>query len=104
LHTLRADIDYALSEAQTVYGKLGIKVWIFKGEIFGKKDLSPNQVPAETKSAQGSGPRGDRNERSDRGERSGRRNDRGGERGGRDKADGGAPRRNNNAGGAKPRR
>lgn len=42
LHTLRADIDYALSEAQTVYGKIGIKVWIFKGEVFGKRDLSPN--------------------------------------------------------------
>ena len=42
LHTLRADIDYAISEAQTVYGKIGIKVWIFKGEIFGKRDLSPN--------------------------------------------------------------
>jgi len=33
LHTLRADIDYAISEAQTVYGKIGIKVWIFKGEV-----------------------------------------------------------------------
>ena len=42
LHTLRADIDYALSEANTVYGKIGIKVWIFKGEIYGKRDLSPN--------------------------------------------------------------
>ena len=42
LHTLRADIDYAISEAQTVYGKIGIKVWIFKGEIYGKRDLSPN--------------------------------------------------------------
>jgi small subunit ribosomal protein S3 len=42
LHTLRADIDYALSEAQTVYGKIGIKVWICKGEVFGKRDLSPN--------------------------------------------------------------
>jgi small subunit ribosomal protein S3 len=42
LHTLRADIDYALSEASTVYGKLGIKVWIFKGEVYGKRDLSPN--------------------------------------------------------------
>lgn len=42
LHTLRADIDYAVSEAQTVYGKIGIKVWIFKGEVFGKRDLSPN--------------------------------------------------------------
>ena len=42
LHTLRADIDYAISEADTVYGKIGIKVWIFKGEILGKRDLSPN--------------------------------------------------------------
>ncbi|MFY0600262.1 MAG: 30S ribosomal protein S3 [Cyclobacteriaceae bacterium] len=42
LHTLRADIDYDLSEANTVYGKIGIKVWIFKGEVFGKRDLSPN--------------------------------------------------------------
>jgi len=42
LHTLRADIDYAVSEAQTVYGKIGIKVWVFKGEVYGKRDLSPN--------------------------------------------------------------
>ena len=42
LHTLRADIDYAIGEALTVYGKIGIKVWIFKGEVFGKRDLSPN--------------------------------------------------------------
>jgi len=42
LHTFRADIDYALSEAQTTYGKLGIKVWICKGEVYGKRDLSPN--------------------------------------------------------------
>jgi small subunit ribosomal protein S3 len=42
LHTLRADIDYHISEANTVYGKIGIKVWIFTGEVFGKRDLSPN--------------------------------------------------------------
>lgn len=42
LHTLRADIDYAISESHTIYGKIGIKVWIFKGEVFGKRDLSPN--------------------------------------------------------------
>jgi len=42
LHTLRADIDYATAEAQTTYGLIGIKVWICKGEIFGKRDLSPN--------------------------------------------------------------
>jgi len=37
LHTLRADIDYGTAEARTTYGKVGIKVWIFKGEILGKK-------------------------------------------------------------------
>jgi small subunit ribosomal protein S3 len=42
LHTFRADIDYSLQEAKTVYGKIGIKVWICKGEVFGKRDLSPN--------------------------------------------------------------
>jgi small subunit ribosomal protein S3 len=42
LHTLRADIDYAVSEANTIYGKIGIKVWIFKGEVYGRRDLSPN--------------------------------------------------------------
>ena len=41
-HTFRADIDYALAEAQTTYGKIGIKVWICKGEVYGKRDLSPN--------------------------------------------------------------
>jgi len=42
LHTFRADIDYAWKEAQTVYGKIGVKVWICRGEVFGKRDLSPN--------------------------------------------------------------
>lgn len=38
LHTLRADIDYGFAESHTTYGVIGIKVWIFKGEIFGKGD------------------------------------------------------------------
>ncbi|MEL6719199.1 MAG: 30S ribosomal protein S3 [Bacteroidota bacterium] len=42
LHTFRADVDYALVEALTIYGKIGIKVWIFKGEVLGKRDLSLN--------------------------------------------------------------
>ena len=42
LHTFRADIDYALSEAHTTYGRIGIKVWICKGEVYGKRDLSPS--------------------------------------------------------------
>lgn len=37
LHTIRANIDYATSEADTTYGKIGVKVWIYKGEILGKK-------------------------------------------------------------------
>ncbi len=41
LHTLRADIDYANVEAHTTYGRIGIKVWICKGEIFGKPELTP---------------------------------------------------------------
>jgi small subunit ribosomal protein S3 len=40
LHTFRADIDYHISEAHTTYGRLGIKVWIMKGEVYGKRDLS----------------------------------------------------------------
>jgi small subunit ribosomal protein S3 len=42
LHTFRANIDYKLAEAQTKVGLVGIKVWICKGEIYGKPDLSPN--------------------------------------------------------------
>jgi len=42
LHTFRADIEYALAEALTKVGLIGIKVWICNGEIFGKRDLSPN--------------------------------------------------------------
>lgn len=41
LHTFRADIDYSRSEAHTTYGRIGIKVWICRGEVFGKRDLSP---------------------------------------------------------------
>ncbi len=42
LHTFRADIDYAIEEAHTTYGRIGIKVWICKGEVYGKRDLSMN--------------------------------------------------------------
>lgn len=47
LHTLRSDIDYSIVEALTVYGKIGVKVWICKGEIYGKRDLSPNVAGKE---------------------------------------------------------
>ena len=49
LHTFRADIDYALKEANTIYGITGIKVWICKGEVFSKRDLSPNVGVEENK-------------------------------------------------------
>ncbi|HNO32560.1 MAG TPA: 30S ribosomal protein S3 [Anaerolineales bacterium] len=85
LHTLRADIDYAISEAQTVYGKIGIKVWIFKGEIFGKRDLSPNVgMVSQTEGKQQGAPRR-ASERGERREGGGGRGERrgGGERGAR---------------------
>ncbi len=77
LHTLRMDIDYANVFAQTVYGKIGIKVWICKGEVLGKRDLNPNFIGGKDVS-------GDR--RDDR-----RGEDRGGDR--RDDRRGGGDRR-----------
>ncbi len=50
LHTLRADIDYAIVEANTIYGKIGVKVWVFKKEIYGKVDLSP-ETPSSSSSS-----------------------------------------------------
>jgi small subunit ribosomal protein S3 len=47
LHTLRADIDYALAEAQTTYGKIGIKVWIFRKEIYERLDTSGSVVASK---------------------------------------------------------
>src|SRR5690349_8285957 len=88
LHTLRADIDYAISEAQTVYGKIGIKVWIFKGEIYGKRDLSPNIGLTSNAPQQGGG-----------GAHKGDRNERGGDRGGRNRRGGDNNRRGGDTGG-----
>jgi len=74
LHTFRMDIDYANVFAQTVYGKIGIKVWICKGEVLQKRDLNPNFV-------------GGKSDVSDRRER---RDDRGGNfRGGGERRQGG---------------
>ena len=107
LHTLRADIDYAISEALTVYGKIGIKVWVFKGEIFGKKDLSPvtgGSAAAERGGERGERGGGDRNdrrrERGGGGDREGGSNDRGGDR---RRGGGGAGAGGSNAGGANNR-
>ena len=53
LHTFRADIDYGLSESRTTYGVIGVKVWIFKGEVFDKAQIE--QAPVEGEGAQGAG-------------------------------------------------
>lgn len=54
LHTLRADIDYATARAETTYGTIGVKVWIFKGEILdGNLDQQEDQKPAAPKRARG---------------------------------------------------
>ncbi|MFT4192397.1 MAG: 30S ribosomal protein S3 [Comamonas sp.] len=47
LHTLRADIDYGFSEAQTTYGVIGVKVWVYKGDTLGRGDLPAVQEPRE---------------------------------------------------------
>jgi len=95
LHTLRADIDYAVSEALTVYGKIGIKVWVFRGEVYGKRDLSPNAGVAASQAAAGGGDSRGGNNRGGRDD-----NDRRGGRGGRG---GEGDRRNNNGpGGGNP--
>jgi len=76
LHTFRMDIDYANVYAQTVYGKIGIKVWICKGEVLQKRDLNPNFVGGKSDVS-------DRRERRDeRGGDFGRGGDRGDRRGG----------------------
>ena len=72
LHTFRADIDYALAEAHTKVGVLGVKVWICNGEVYGKKDLSPNAGIAAQQAQSGNSGRG--GER--RGGRGGDRRDR----------------------------
>ena len=60
LHTLRADIDYALVEAHTKVGVVGVKVWICRGEVYGKKELSPVYVAGQKEPGrpQGNGRKG----------------------------------------------
>ncbi|GAB4511435.1 MAG: 30S ribosomal protein S3 [Sulfuricaulis sp.] len=53
LHTLRADIDYGFSEAHTTYGKIGVKIWIFKGEVFDKDAPKMEDTEAQKKGATG---------------------------------------------------
>jgi len=58
LHTLRADIDYALVEAHTTYGRIGIKVWIFKGEVYGKPEIVPTTIGGGKQQRGPGGPKG----------------------------------------------
>ena len=60
LQTLRADIDYALTESKTIYGVIGVKVWICKGELYGKVDLSPNAGLDNKRGKRGGGRGGNR--------------------------------------------
>ena len=121
LHTFRADIDYSIREAQTVYGKIGIKCWICKGEVYGKRELTLNAVGDQgVRNRRGGNERGEasgrRSEggefrergRGERGERSERGGGRGGNRGGNRGGGGGGNRGggggNRGGGGGGPRK
>lgn len=109
LHTLRADIDYAVSEANTIYGKIGIKVWIYKGQLYGKQDLSPAALAEkqERSNNRGGGNErggnrrgGNRNEKNDREGNTRGGNSRGGNRNDRnEKNEGGENSKGGNRGG-----
>ena len=99
LHTFRADIDFSISEAQTSYGKIGIKVWICKGEVYGKRDLSPNIGSSATSGAGGAKGFAGGRERGERNERGGDRGGRGGSGGRGRSGGGGAPGRGGQGGG-----
>jgi small subunit ribosomal protein S3 len=104
LHTLRADIDYAVSEGNTIYGKIGIKVWIYKGQLYGKQDLSPAALAEKQERSSGRGGNdrggnrrgGNRNDKNDRGGNNRGGNSRGGNR--NDKNEGGDSRNDSKGG------
>lgn len=105
LHTLRADIDYAVSEANTIYGKIGIKVWIYKGQLYGKQDLSPAALAEKQERSNNRGGGndrggnrrgGNRNDKNDRGGNNRGGNSRGGNR--NDKNEGGDSRNDSKGG------
>jgi small subunit ribosomal protein S3 len=61
LHTFRADIDYCHAEALTKVGLLGIKVWICRGEVYGKRELAPNFTQSKENNRGGNGNNGGKN-------------------------------------------
>jgi small subunit ribosomal protein S3 len=71
LHTLRADIDYGFTEAKTTYGIIGVKVWIFKGEVLEHDPMALDKRLASETGAAGEG--GGGREGRDRGDRGPRR-------------------------------
>jgi small subunit ribosomal protein S3 len=73
LHTLRADIDYATSEAKTTYGVIGVKVWVYKGDTLGRNDLPAAVEPRAEEERRPRGPRRDARPAGDRPARGGRR-------------------------------
>ena len=73
LHTLRADIDYATSEAKTTYGIIGVKVWVYKGDTLGRNDLPAAAEPRAEEERRPRGPRRDARPTGDRPARSGAR-------------------------------
>ncbi len=91
LHTFRMDIDYASVYAMTVYGKIGLKIWICKGEVLGKRDLNPNF--SANSDSRGNRPTGGFQGAESRG------GERGGERGERRGGQGGGDRRGGQGGG-----
>jgi small subunit ribosomal protein S3 len=89
LHTLRADIDYAHAEANTTYGIIGVKVWIYKGEVLkGEVGVKQRQIAEKSRKRREDRPRGDRNDRG-RGRPGGDRQGGGGYGGRRDGQGGG---------------
>jgi small subunit ribosomal protein S3 len=66
LHTLRADIDYATSEAKTTYGIIGVKVWVYKGDTLGRNDAPAAQEPRSDDERRPRGPRRDARPAGDR--------------------------------------
>ena len=73
LHTLRADIDYATSEAKTTYGIIGVKVWVYKGDTLGRNDLPAAADPRAEEERRPRGPRRDARPAGDRPARTGAR-------------------------------
>lgn len=108
LQTLRADIDYGFAEAATTYGNIGIKVWIYKGDVLPGQS---RQVEADSRRGDGRPDRsGERNDRSERGrggrgggDRGGRGGDRGGRGGGGDRGGRGGAGGGRGGGGGRPR-